>query len=330
MKIGRVFSWYGLVFAAYFVVLIRIDSGKAVFAWGSQLLSAMPVVMGASFFSYVLRFARWRWLLTRAGSSIPVMTGFMAYLAGFALTATPGKVGELLRIRYLAPLGVPPSQVIGAFVFEQAVDLVVVLMLASLLLVEYEMVGAIVGFVLIFLGGVVLCVMNPRILKRLAGRLRRLGLRRVSAWLRAFADGISGCRRWLSLRGLAVAIGIGLLAWGATSVSFVYLVNDLAGVPFSAGALAIYPLAMLAGVASMLPGGVGSTEATIAGLLVLRGCSLGTAGLAAIAIRVGTLWFAVFCGLVAVCWFETGSARLSTGLVPWLRRRSDGSQRENE
>lgn len=44
-------------------------------------------------------------------------------------------------------------------------------------------------------------------------------------------------------------------------------------------ALALFPVAMLAGAASMLPGGLGSTEATLVALLTLgRCCAAGRTG----------------------------------------------------
>lgn len=54
----------------------------------------MPGLAAVAFASYGLRYARWHWLLRRAGHGVPAMPGFAGYLAGFAFTATPGKVGE--------------------------------------------------------------------------------------------------------------------------------------------------------------------------------------------------------------------------------------------
>lgn len=56
----------------------------------------------------------------------------------------------------------------------------------------------------------------------------------------------------------------------------------------------------LAGAASMLPGGVGSTEAALVALLSLFEVPMGIAILAAVGIRLATMWFAVLCGLCAL------------------------------
>ena len=58
-------------------------------------------------------------------------------------------------------------------------------------------------------------------------------------------------------------------------------------------AFSIYPLAMLAGAISMLPGGVGSTEVAIAVQLSWHGVAASTALLAAVVMQFGTTWFSI-------------------------------------
>jgi uncharacterized protein (TIRG00374 family) len=50
----------------------------------------------------------------------------------------------------------------------------------------------------------------------------------------------------------------------------------------------------------VLPGGLGSTEATMVGLLASQGVPVPTAIVATGLVRVTTLWFAVGLGLVAL------------------------------
>ena len=74
-------------------------------------------------------------------------------------------------------------------------------------------------------------------------------------------------------------------------------------------AFGMYPLAMLAGAASMLPGGIGSTEAAIVALLLFVDVPIATATLAAVGIRLASLWFAIACGFVAAGVLEARDAR---------------------
>ena len=56
----------------------------------------------------------------------------------------------------------------------------------------------------------------------------------------------------------------------------------------------------------MLPGGIGSTEAAIVSLLVASDVPIETATLAAIGMRIATLWGAIVWGLAALVWLEYG------------------------
>ena len=50
----------------------------------------------------------------------------------------------------------------------------------------------------------------------------------------------------------------------------------------------------------MLPGGLGSAEITMIGLLILNGVTGADAATATIVIRIATLWFAVLLGILAM------------------------------
>ena len=292
----------------YVAALVWADSRNQVFARVPEVAALLPVLALFALGSYGLRYLRWQWLLRRIGVRTPWAAGWWAYLAGFAFTATPGKVGELLRIRYLRPLGVRPAQVLAAFVFERATDVVAVALLAASAIHHPGYFGLLAAFTAGLLATIVLLATQPRWLGRRAAWLRQRGHAFLSRLLRTIRDGLAGCRAWLTLPDLAVAMALSLAAWTLAAYAFVWLVARL-GIPIAAGeALAIYPTAMLVGAASFLPGGVGTTEAAIVVLLALQGVSLGLGTLAAVAIRLASLWFSVLCGFVAVAWLERPGA----------------------
>ncbi len=51
--------------------------------------------------SWIPLFFRWRLLCKNLGLNIPFRVDFLVYVAGFALSITPAKVGELLRTQIL-------------------------------------------------------------------------------------------------------------------------------------------------------------------------------------------------------------------------------------
>jgi uncharacterized membrane protein YbhN (UPF0104 family) len=132
MKIRSALIGFSLVTVCYLFTLLWADSQKHIFNEIPRLASILPLLFLISFISYIARYISWHWLLRRAGHNTPFMRGFLAYISGFAFTATPGKIGELVRMRYLIPMGVSPELVISTFIFERAFDLVAVLLLASI------------------------------------------------------------------------------------------------------------------------------------------------------------------------------------------------------
>ncbi len=132
MRLNHALISLAIVTAAYLGVLVWIDSANGIFDQLHTLAGAMPALLVLTVASWLLRYGRWRWLLRLDGFDSQGWRSLAAYLAGFAFTATPGKVGELVRIRYFARQGVPACTVISAFVFERVLDLVAVLMLAAL------------------------------------------------------------------------------------------------------------------------------------------------------------------------------------------------------
>lgn len=315
LRVGRAVIAFWMLTLAYVGGLLWLDRGKGLLSGFDQLYALLPALMCFSLASFLARYARWYWLLIRAGATIRVAPGFVAYLSGFAFTATPGKVGELVRIRYFQPMGVAPELVLSAFVFERVFDLLVVLCLAVIAAANFWVFPIALVFVLLVLAAVFLLVMYPDLLQLVAGYLERRHMRRLARIAVVFARGFAHTRFWLTPLDIVVSFATGLLAWGLTATAFVLLLDQLGlGVP-TLLAFSLYPVAMLAGAASMLPGGIGSTEAVLIVLLSSLGVSLAMSTVAAISIRLATLWFATLLGLLSMLLLEV-LARPGVGRAP--------------
>ena len=204
--------------------------------------------------SFLVRYLRWYWLLAQAGTPPQRVTGFFAYLSGFAFTATPGKVGELLRIRYFQPMGVSPAIVLSAFVFERAFDLVVVLCLAGIAASSTELFLLMLGFVLAVLSVLGVLVKSPKRITHWAHYLQQRGMLRLARFAEVFSRGFAHTAVWFTPLDVVVALAAGFAAWSLIAYAFVLLAEYLSlGVP-GLVAFSLYPTAMLAVAASMLPG----------------------------------------------------------------------------
>ncbi len=295
--------------AAYFASLWWLDRSNGTFqrlssAWYWLSLAALPV-----FASYLVRYWRWRWLLHRNGDLVPFARGLCGYLAGFALTATPGKTGELLRIRYFGRMGVPASRTLAVFVFERACDLLIILLLslaAAPLFPGLATLACIVlAFVLLLFAAARWRAMQDRT-EHAITHLQITWLRR--AWVFALAAARS-LDSHLDARAFWTGLATGMLAWSLTSAVFMGVCIGF-GVDISPLlAFGIYPLAMLVGALSFVPGGVGTTELAIVLMLSRLGVGTGDALAVAVGTRLVTLWFATSVGGGAVLLLEKTSLR---------------------
>jgi uncharacterized protein (TIRG00374 family) len=111
---------------------------------------------------------------------------------------------------------------------------------------------------------------------------------------------------------LIVTILLSIIAWFFECLGFYVVINSF-GIenPVHINifvATFIYGFATIAGAVTMLPGGLGATDASIAFLLVsLKNISENIAVAATLIIRIATLWFAVIVGVIAVLFYQRNS-----------------------
>ena len=129
----------------------------------------------------------------------------------------------------------------------------------------------------------------------------RLPLPRWRPFLDASRDAF---RQVFSVKPLAIALFLGVLAWFAEGCALWLVLGGL-DAPGSLGqAASIYAVATLVGAVTMLPGGLVGTEGSMVGLLGKIDLSKTQATTATFIIRVCTLWFAVVVGLLAVVYVQ--------------------------
>jgi uncharacterized membrane protein YbhN (UPF0104 family) len=248
---------------------------------------AGALAAGLCVLSYLLRGQRWRLWLALQGRALPLAQGLRLYLAGYTFTPTPGNVGEAMRGLLLRPpLGAGVS--VGLYGAERLADLLALLLLALLALPwlqqrfsELPWLPALIAMVS------ALGLLSVALLWRWRARLlQRLG------WLQpAWRCLTHRPVRWLALT---------VLAWSMQGLA-VWLLGHALGLDLTAAqACGFYALAMVAGALSLLPAGLGGTEAVFAGLLTLAGAPLASALVMTVLVRLLTLWLAVAIGTLAL------------------------------
>jgi len=269
-------------------------------------LAGWGLILGLSLFNYLLRFVRWQMYLLSLGYRVPWWPNLRFYLAGFAFTATPGKVGEAVRSLYLKRFAVKYTDSIAAFFVERLVDVVAMVLLsllAAYVFEEWRWLIGIVGGLLILLLPAVRSQWLKDLIAAASERIAAIRLQSVATHLLQLLASSGTLLRATNLYG---GLLLGVLAWAAEGMAL-YVVVQLLGFDISVPlAVGIYGVSILAGALSFVPGGLGGTEVVMGALLILIGVTEPVAVSAVLICRVATLWFAVAVGLLVALELELG------------------------
>ncbi|WP_282410311.1 lysylphosphatidylglycerol synthase transmembrane domain-containing protein [Pseudomonas sp. PS02303] len=256
----------------------------------------IAITLLMSSFNYSLRFLRWQMYLKVLGHPVSCRPSLNIYLAGFALTTTPGKAGEALRGILLKPWGVPYSKSFAAFFSERLSDLfgVVLLTLFGLTLYPNARPMIVVGVILVLAGFAVLS--QRKLIEGLAGLIAdQPG--KVLSFVKYLLHVLLEAQRCHRLGILVGSTLLSIMAWSSEALAFHWILQWMgADIPL-VFAVFVYALSMLAGALSFMPGGLGGAEAVMVGMLVWKGMPSADAIAATVLIRLATLWFAVGIGV---------------------------------
>jgi uncharacterized protein (TIRG00374 family) len=277
--------------------------------WGGwEDVSAAVVRMGPaiillallmSLLNYGLRFVRWNLYLQQLGYRIPLRPNLGIYLSGFALTTTPAKAGEALRAVLLKAWHVPYKDSLSALLSERISDLLAVLAMAAIGISQYPQYSPLLWFFAVLIPLFWVVIANQTLQTQGRNVCQHLPAR-LSTLANHLFDLLESTRRCHPPKLIFQASMLSLVAWCAEGLAFFWILQQLqTGISLEI-ALFIYAIAMLAGAASFMPGGLGGAELAMTGLLSLNNVPLADAIAASLVIRLATLWFAVLLGGLAL------------------------------
>jgi len=271
---------------------------------GFQWTIALAALALASL-NYLVRFVRWHYYLKVLGLAVPAGHSFLVFLAGFSLTVTPGKLGEVVKALLLREShGIPAARTAPIVVAERFTDLMGLLLLACVGIFTFKidprflLIGAgLIGFGL-------LVVSAPPIatfLVRLSGHVPIV--RRLTPKL---DEAYRTTALLLRPRPLVLGLALSVVSWFFECAAFWAVVHGFSGAAVELQAATfIYASMTVAGALSFLPGGLGVTEAGMLAMLgeLATGCGRSVAAAATFVTRLCTLWFAVLVGIAALLIF---------------------------
>lgn len=266
--------------------------------------------LGLATANYALRFVRWQYYLhVLEVRDVPRLESARIFVAGFVMSITPGKVGEVFKsVLLYESRGVPIEHTAPIVVAERLTDLLALVLLAAIgsATLDQGMGSVIIG------GSIVLaiwaaCAFEPigELGLRIADRLPLLN--RITPKLR---DAYASLRQLVRPLPFAAATSLSVVSWFMECIALYLIVRGFGVTLGWLESTFIYSAPTILGAVALLPGGVGVTEASMTGLLETLGAmdapeAIGTTLL----VRIATLWWAVLLGVGALAWQRRALAR---------------------
>jgi uncharacterized protein (TIRG00374 family) len=303
LLLGLLFGFVVIVGVALVADLDKVIGAVGAFEWGW-----LPLILGLTSFNYLLRFCKWHYYLRQVEIyNIGWSDSLKVFLGGFATTVTPGKIGEAFKSLWLKNLtGAPIARTLPVVAAERLSDAIACALLASVGVFAYPNYWpAFAAILAVMLGGIVVVQIRPFSLWLLS-IAERLPL--VSRFARSLHEFYESSYELLSLKNLAVAVGLGTVSWAGEGAAFFLVLKGLGVEPTTTllfQAIFILAFSVIVGGASALPGGLGAAEVSLAGMLAfVVGLPREVAASAALLIRFFTLWFGVTLGLLMLVFYQ--------------------------
>lgn len=303
----------GLLRRALFVTILAVAAYCVVVAVGDfqairDSLRELPgrrvaLALALASASFGLRFVRWQGYLRALDIQVALSDSALIFTSGLGMSATPGKAGELLKSLMLRQVaGTPVARSVPIVAAERITDAMSLVLLGAFGLLGRPIGVPLVGASLAGCAALAAVLASPRLGQRAIALASQVAFVRKHSQRLITAH--EALLRLCAPAHLIWALCLGLVAWAVHGLCLLCIANVFDGVSLSLGeAMVANAAPLLAGALAMLPGGLGLTEASLAGALIGFGRGAVTPAVATaitLVVRILTLWWAVGLGLAAL------------------------------
>ncbi len=307
-------------------VILFSDRDSLVEAATSFDLRLVPLILMLTMGNYLLRFVKWQYYLRRVGVvDLELGASALIFVSGFSMAITPGKVGEFLKsLLVRARTSDPMTRTLPVVFAERITDGLAMVILSTVGLLAFRVGWPLFLLMSFVLGAILVFIQQESLVESLLGRLG--GTRFLEGRIDQIRELYHSTRTLLAPRPLASMAALSTVSWFLECLVLYVILRGL-GFDHSwnlvLAATFVFATSAWLGGASLLPGGLGATEASAAALLIVTVSDPqmnGTvAAVATLILRFATLWFGVAVGLAALAitsrWlgrdleFDTGDQR---------------------
>lgn len=263
----------------------------------------IPLVLVLALLNYLTRFLKWEVYRRTLQIVLPIRVSLLVFLSGLVMSVTPGKFGEVLKSYLLKRAnGTAIRRSAPIVLAERFTDFIALILLSSAGTFAFAYGGRLFAISVLLIVGVLVLVSSKTGSARVLRTLRKVPL--FSGMARALEEAYRSIFQLLHWNLLLPTTLISVVAWFWECLGFYLILHAFdTSLPLFDAAF-VYAFSTIAGAVTMLPGGLGATEAGMAGLLVGFHTPKPDAVASVLVVRVCTLWFAVLVGLGALWRFR--------------------------
>ncbi len=267
-------------------------------------------VLSLTLINYLLRYLRFRYLTRCLKVSLKLVDSLAIWLSGLSMTVTPGKSGELVKAYLIKKLNTGPKASFAAMaslvIFERFSDAVGTMLLMAGGLWYYQamrwflalVAGAIIGFAVIF--------SKPKIFDYVYLFLKKISF--LNFLTNHLINFHQATHKLLTAKTIFISSFLAFSAWSFEIAGFALIFNQInhhLDIQTISVLAFIFTFTSILGFVTMMPGGLGVTEASkLSLLMVLLSVPKIKAVSIVILIRLFTLWFGVLLGIMALLYLS--------------------------
>jgi glycosyltransferase 2 family protein len=248
--------------------------------------------------SWCVLFLRWTLLLKNLDILVPHKSSFIIFISSFALSATPGQLGELIKSKLLkSKFDIPISKTAPLVLIERIYDLIGAIIVSSLGISYIESGNLILLIFTIILFSIIILLRSKIIFTKFLMLFEKINF--LKNKIPDISETYESIQPSLNPKIFLSSTILSIIYWVlvGTSSYLVLLALEINTISFL-HMISIYSSSIIIGAVSLIPGGVGVAEGSITGLLTLGGVEISIAFVIGILVRVFTLWYGVIVGFI--------------------------------
>jgi uncharacterized protein (TIRG00374 family) len=251
--------------------------------------------------SYLVRYIKWDLLLKTAGLHLNHKENIFVFFSGLSMIVTPGKLGEVWKSWLIRDLsGDELSKTIPVVIMDRVTDVVSLLFLSFTGIFYYR--EGIFLLIFLFIGfiGFYVAITSETIF----GKIKLYVEKRFGKYTNNIQLMYETTNKIIKPEIFISLSLLNALAWFFECIGLYCVIIGFGKFIDISRSTFIFSFSSLAGGISMIPGGIGVTEAGISGLLIMNGIAPTLSVGIALIHRLGSFWYGATLGLAVHIMFK--------------------------